>query len=1003
VLAATTFAPAVNYAVGNGGRSVVAADLDGDGDQDLAVANGNVSNISVLLNDGNGSYAAAVTYTVGSGPRGVFAADLDGDNDQDLAVANYGSSNVSILKNNGNGTFAAAVNYNPGGGPVGSVFAADLDGDNDKDLAVTVQFSTRISVLKNNGDATFAAAVNYSTQSSPWAIYGADFDGDMDIDLAAVNNGSNNVSVFLNNGNGTFAGAVHYGTGTAPTSVFAADLDGDSDNDLAIANGNSQNVSILKGNGNGTFAAAFNYTVGPGPSSVHAVDLDGDSLLDLAVTLSNSTNVYVLYNNVDDTFSPAVSYGAGTGPASVEAADLNGDTRPDLAVANANSNNVSVLLNGGPAQSGPDSQNQPSLVPEDLELSILPDNCTTVPKVELLLHARNTAQVKIGNKPDLSDGEWRIFDPGEDNTVTIDWILSEGDGQKTVYVVFKGPFFDLTSTVLSTTIQLDQANACHSPEEHAHIVDVEGHIVTPETNPACLSDLDHATVEPYIVDWDGKAQGFRDSHARVIKSSETETRYAFDGNRDGFDDVVVRVERVDRAVSLQVEDTAGLANYDVRYRVDAADVKTLDDQLLWTHSMEGRPEEKTFDLGTYDQLCEADLVPHPHPGDLFRGPSSDIYYLGQDEKRHAFPDEAVLRSWYPMDSEVMLVGSYHLEKIPLGDNVTMRPGSLVRIGGEAVVRVVDFNKRLRSFISNVLIGISYGPAWQALVRELSVAFVTDYMLGPQVISERDAVATPFNNTTTTIEGFVVAERADSDHVDARSMNVLDGRVEFQGTPYHSGDVEIRFRILAKDGHAFTEEDLKVAHDKRIHLIIVRDDLASFQHIHPEEEAGVWSVKANFPEAGHYAVYVDIAPTNEPRVILRASLAVGTDPANRMIFPGVSLDMAAFVNPFRLELLNKELSAGKDQDLTFQLTKDGKPFADIQQYLSAYGHLVIFKQGSPNVYVHTHPVGMPENGKLAFSARFSYAGRYTIFIQINTGETIRIFPITIDVPTVLENP
>jgi hypothetical protein len=54
---------------------------------------------------------AAVNYAAGNGPNSVFAADLDGDNDADLAVANPLSDNVSVLKNNGDGTFAAAVNY----------------------------------------------------------------------------------------------------------------------------------------------------------------------------------------------------------------------------------------------------------------------------------------------------------------------------------------------------------------------------------------------------------------------------------------------------------------------------------------------------------------------------------------------------------------------------------------------------------------------------------------------------------------------------------------------------------------------------------------------------------------------------------------------------------------------------------------------------------------------------------------------------------------------------
>ena len=72
------------------------------------------NNVSILKNNGDGTFAAAVNYGVGSSPYSVCAADLDGDGDSDLAVANYGSNNVSILKNNGDGTFAAAVNYGVG-------------------------------------------------------------------------------------------------------------------------------------------------------------------------------------------------------------------------------------------------------------------------------------------------------------------------------------------------------------------------------------------------------------------------------------------------------------------------------------------------------------------------------------------------------------------------------------------------------------------------------------------------------------------------------------------------------------------------------------------------------------------------------------------------------------------------------------------------------------------------------------------------------------------------
>jgi len=80
-------------------------------------------------------FYSSLAYDAGDGPSSVCVGDLDGDNDLDLAVVNQTSDNVSVLLNNGDGTYAASVNYNAGDYPL-SVCAGDLDGDYDLDLAV---------------------------------------------------------------------------------------------------------------------------------------------------------------------------------------------------------------------------------------------------------------------------------------------------------------------------------------------------------------------------------------------------------------------------------------------------------------------------------------------------------------------------------------------------------------------------------------------------------------------------------------------------------------------------------------------------------------------------------------------------------------------------------------------------------------------------------------------------------------------------------------------------
>ncbi len=334
------------FETGNLPSSVAFGDLDGDGDSDLTVTNYESNSISVLRNEGDGTFEVQVQYPVGSGPESVVLGDLDGDGDTDIAVANFDSDTVSVLRNRGDGTFAAHVQYGVGSVPE-SIALGDLDGDGDPDLAVAKQFSDNVSVLRNNGDGTFAAHVQYGVGSEPDSVVLGDLDGDGDADLAVTNAGSSTVSILLNQGDGTFAAHVQYGVGLRPHWVALGDLDGDGDADLATANYNSDTVSVLLNQGDGTFAAHGEYGVGNGPASVALGDLDGDGDADLAVANQIADTVSIVLNLGDAMFAVHAEYGVGTNATAVALGDLDGDGDADLAVANALSDTVSVLRNQG--------------------------------------------------------------------------------------------------------------------------------------------------------------------------------------------------------------------------------------------------------------------------------------------------------------------------------------------------------------------------------------------------------------------------------------------------------------------------------------------------------------------------------------------------------------------------------------------------------------------------------------------------------------------------------
>ena len=100
-----TFQPAVNYAAGTQPVSIAVGDFNGDGKLDLAVANYGSDNVSVFLGNGDGTFRAAVDYATGSGswPQSLAAADFNGDGKLDLAVATS-NTGTSVLLGKGDGT-----------------------------------------------------------------------------------------------------------------------------------------------------------------------------------------------------------------------------------------------------------------------------------------------------------------------------------------------------------------------------------------------------------------------------------------------------------------------------------------------------------------------------------------------------------------------------------------------------------------------------------------------------------------------------------------------------------------------------------------------------------------------------------------------------------------------------------------------------------------------------------------------------------------------------------
>ncbi|RUT03993.1 hypothetical protein DSM106972_049070 [Dulcicalothrix desertica PCC 7102] len=345
-------APNSPFSVGLDPRSIALGDFNKDGNQDLAVANNQSDNISILLGDGKGSFGTAANFGAGDAPLSVAVGDFNADGNQDLAVANYGSpatsfrSNISVLLGDGTGRFGTPTNFNAGSSSF-FVTVQDLNADRLSDLIVVNLGSDNISVLLGNGTGSFGNPTNFYVGDSPRSVAVKDLNADGFLDLTVANFDSANVSVLLGNGTGSFGNITNFNTGGKPTSVAVEDLNADGIPDLAVANySSSSDISVLLGDGFGNFGTATNYNIGAASTFVTIKDLNADGIKDLIAPNYFYNKVSMLFGDGTGSFGTATNFdAAGDEPRFVVVEDFNKDGKQDLAMPHWFSNNVSVLLN----------------------------------------------------------------------------------------------------------------------------------------------------------------------------------------------------------------------------------------------------------------------------------------------------------------------------------------------------------------------------------------------------------------------------------------------------------------------------------------------------------------------------------------------------------------------------------------------------------------------------------------------------------------------------------
>jgi hypothetical protein len=280
--------------------------------------------------------------------------------------------------------------------------------------------------------------------------------------------------------------------------------------------------------------------------------------------------------------------------------------------------------------------------------------------------------------------------------------------------------------------------------------------------------------------------------------------------------------------------------------------------------------------------------------------------------------------------------------------------------------------------------MSAGPKLAGFAVALAVAFGGAALAGGAVGPLRDETRAPEphggmaamdahgEKAAQPVRGLAVSDRG-------LTLQLARNRIE-RGRPS-----TLAFRIVDRRGQAV--RDFDVEHTKRMHVIVVRRDMAGFQHLHPTQAAdGTWSVPVTLRDAGSYRVFADFSANGTPHTLADDLTVDGEVRSRDLPAPVESVD----VDGLRVTLGDGASRAGAESKLAFAVTRNGKP-VEVQEYLGARGHLVALRQGDL-AFLHVHP----DESSLRFMATFPTAGAYRLFLQFKVDGRVHTAAFTQEV-------
>lgn len=224
--------------------------------------------------------------------------------------------------------------------------------------------------------------------------------------------------------------------------------------------------------------------------------------------------------------------------------------------------------------------------------------------------------------------------------------------------------------------------------------------------------------------------------------------------------------------------------------------------------------------------------------------------------------------------------------------------------------------------------------------------------------------------------------------EGESVGIHMYRVHFERPKEAAGEqTKLKFKIT----ELYSEkaiENFEIVHEKIMHVVLVRDDLRYFDHIHPEVPSpGIFEIPYKFLAPGKYRVWVAFIVDGMGHLVDFDFEVKGekteAEPDN---LKGIKVQMEPI----------PEITATKEYDLKFTvLDSENKPINIDQRFLAATAHLIDIDQ-SLEEFVHNHDENFDKDNLISFTHNFKKAGKHKLWVQFLVAGQKKTAPFEVEV-------